>query len=200
MNEELSSPGPRAVCPNAWDSCQPRLTQPPRLTGPPKAPARPRSALYPKRGVAIPTQSSPSISFNFPRHDQEAIIRLERLTPSILWAQAPHPDSQFITEDTEHFCLSQQQLCFAMFCFMQRPKDPHKSHWILLKLWPPRCTHPSSRNRRSTHRAHFPPPHGIQPRSPAGEGEAELEESNEKPSKNTTEWGENRERARVAGQ
>lgn len=87
MNEELSSPGPRAVCPNAWDSCQPRLTQPPRLTGPPKAPARPRSALYPKRGVAIPTQSSPSISFNFPRHDQETIIRLERLTPSILWAE-----------------------------------------------------------------------------------------------------------------
>lgn len=44
-----------------------------------------------------------------------------------------------------------------------------------------------SRNRRSRHRAHFPPPHGIQPRSPAGEGEAELERSQEKPSKNTAQ-------------
>lgn len=124
MNEELSSPGSKAMCPNAWDSCQPRLTQPPRLTGPPKAPARPRSALYPERGVAIPTQSSPSISFNSPTHDQEAIVRPERLTPSILSAEAPHPDSQFITEDTEHFFLSQQQLCFAMFCFNAKTQRP----------------------------------------------------------------------------
>lgn len=74
-----------------------------------------------------------------------------------------------------------------MFRFVQGRRDPHTPHWILLKLWPPLCTHPTSRNRRSTHRAHFPPPHGIQPRRPAGEGEAELEKSKEKPSKYTTE-------------
>lgn len=69
----------------------------------------------------------------------------------------------------------------------KRPRDPYKSHWILLKLWPPHGTHPSHRNRRSKQRARFPPPHGIQSRSPAGEREAELEKSEEKPSKNTTE-------------
>lgn len=123
VNEELSSPGFRAVCPSGWDSCQPRLTQPARPTGPAKPPARPCSALYPKGGAAIPTQTSPSVSSNFPRHDEEAITRPERLTTSILLAEAPDMDSQFIKEGTEHFCLSQQQLCFAMFCLVQRPRD-----------------------------------------------------------------------------
>lgn len=88
--------------------------------GPSKGTCTSTLSPIPQTGCSHPDTISPSISFNFPRHDQEA-IRLERLTPSILWAEAPHPDSQFITEDTEHFCLSQQQLCFAMFCFMQRP-------------------------------------------------------------------------------
>lgn len=98
-----------------------------------KAPELPHLTTHPKQGSAFPTELSSYTAHHFTKHNQEAIIRPERLTSHCFpLAEVPHLKSRVIKEKIAFASVGN----FAAQC-KQRSRDPSKLRCITVKLCSP---------------------------------------------------------------